>query len=112
MSYSPPTSLKIHLSKIDIPELRPRLDIKHPPSIKPQPAAELRKQPELPNGADRAQGKQKEVEKPHESDRDRQRVAEEERKRARELEKAQKKAEKEAKKADKSKKGALNMFPL
>lgn len=103
MSYSPPTSLKIHLSKIDIPELRPRAD--KSPRVTPtksRPAAEPRRAPELPTSSDKVQGKQRETEK------ERLRAAEEERKRelqrAKEMERAQKKAEKEAKKTDKNKK--------
>ena len=61
-TYAPPTSLKVHLSKIDMPELKPRPDISlsksrspsgsHIPPIPPRP--ELRVSSEEPELSEKA----------------------------------------------------------
>lgn len=106
LSYSPPTSLKIHLSKIDIPELRPRAENVRVASTKAKatlPAAPMT--PSEPPAIDTGRGKQKESVTDKAREKERQRAAEKEREREKEREKLQKKAEKEAKKAEKNKKG-------
>ncbi|EKM50235.1 uncharacterized protein PHACADRAFT_264854 [Phanerochaete carnosa HHB-10118-sp] len=92
-AYTPPTSLRVHLSKIDMPELKPKPDVtptkmrsptQNPPPVPPRVAEEER----LAKSSKQSKREEREREK----ERERERLRELER------EKAQKKAEKEAQK--------------
>lgn len=112
MTYAPPTSLSVHLSKIDMPELKPKAAApprSEPPPvvISPEPSGKGKKGLDKPPVAEKQPRKSSAAEKREEREREKERLREVEREkeREREREKAQRKAEKEAKKAEKNKKG-------
>lgn len=113
-TYTPPTSLKVHLSKIDMPELKPKPDTT-PTKTRP-PAQNLPPAPPPPvvEAEKRTPEKGKSAKPSKREEREREKERERERQREQEREKAQKKAEKEAqrkaeKDAKKNKKGALEL---
>lgn len=117
LAYAPPTSLSVHLSKIDMPELKPKADAtpprprasmgKPPPRREPPPLAippdsslgKGRKSADRPLVTEKPR-KSSSAEKREERDREKERLREKEREKERE--KAQRKAEKDAKKSKKA----------
>ena len=99
-TYAPPTSLSVHLSKIDMPELRPKVENKpERASVKPPP---------LVPANDASTAKSDAQRRAREKERLREEKEREERER--QQEKARKKAEKEAKKQGKNKKSMSALF--
>lgn len=104
-TYAPPSSLSVHLSKIDMPELQPRPDTQNKPdrmSTRPRPSPTAER-PTSERSSKESRPSPKAKERERERLREQEREKEREKERARELEKARKKAEKEAKKAKKGK---------
>ncbi|GJE90372.1 hypothetical protein PsYK624_065030 [Phanerochaete sordida] len=98
-AYTPPSSLRVHLSKIDMPELKPKTE---PPKTRapvydPPPAPPPVAEEERPAKSSR-QSKKEEREREKERERERQRELEREKAQRKVEKEAQKKAEKEAKK--------------
>lgn len=109
-TYAPPTSLSVHLSKIDMPELQPRPEskVQRPPS-KPQQNMPLDKHgfPDSKSALlawEREQESARSNEKERTKERENQKLRD--RVREKEMERARKKTEKEAKKITEGKKGA------
>ncbi|KAF7794379.1 hypothetical protein EIP86_005513 [Pleurotus ostreatoroseus] len=112
-AYAPPTSLSIHLSKIDMPELQPRPESKvERPSPTPQPqlTTPLDKYGYPDSKSDMLAWEREQerlIMSGRQREKDREREKAKEREREKEMEKVRKKAEKEAKKAAKGKKGMI-----
>lgn len=105
-AYTPPSSLRVHLSKINMPELKPKADTtptkirspaQNPPATPLPPVVQEEKlAPE--KGKSSKQSKKEEREREKERQRERERELEREKAQMKAEKEAQRKAEKEAKK--------------